>query len=228
MTPMKQICGIEKQKWIWPEQTRSRLQNGGKQASASAMGRPQRKRSWRGLLSMLTVLLWVAGLLSKGVQRSPASVGDDHLRILSANISAWGPQAEGILRGPAMERFQTMALAEHHFGCKQYQQIKQAVEAYCLPRHGSNSKTSRSSGKRGNDTAAPSGCPKLSSHRHRNWNGPAPKFSGTSAPLHFLLVSTFLGRKQRHASVCKEGVEACPLQTPRRKEPIESRARTHV
>ena len=55
-----------------------------------------------------------------------------------------------------------------------------------------------------------------------------PKSSGTSAPLHFLQVAPFLGRKQRHASACTEGVEACPLQTPRRKEPMESRARTHV
>ena len=33
----------------------------------------------------------------------------------------------------------------------------------------------------------------LPSHRYRNWSGPAPKFSSTSAPLHFLLVAPFLG-----------------------------------
>ena len=57
--------------------------------------------------------MWVASLLSTG---SRASVGDGHLRILSANISTWGPQAEGYMRSPEMGRFQTVALAEHHVG----------------------------------------------------------------------------------------------------------------
>ena len=50
---------------------------------------------------MLTVLVWV---------------GEGHLRILSANISTLGPQAEGFLRSHEMGRFQTVALAEHHVG----------------------------------------------------------------------------------------------------------------
>ena len=43
-------------------------------------------------------------------------MGDGHLRILSANISTLGPQAEGFLRSPEMGRIQTVALAEHHVG----------------------------------------------------------------------------------------------------------------
>ena len=69
---------------------------------------------------MLTVLVWVASLLSTG---SRASVGDGHLRILSANISTWGPQAEGFLRSPEMGRIQTVALAEHHVGANRINKL---------------------------------------------------------------------------------------------------------
>ena len=75
---------------------------------------------------MLIVLLWVVGLLSKGVQRGRTSVGDGHLRNVPAEPRKGTLSDRGSRRTP--------------FGCKQCQQIRQAVEADGLPRHCSNSK----------------------------------------------------------------------------------------
>ena len=56
-----------------------------------------------------------AGRAAVGGKLAPGVSPGQQLRILSANISMWGPQAEGFLRNPDMGRFQTMALAEHHW-----------------------------------------------------------------------------------------------------------------
>ena len=49
--------------------------------------------------------------------------GEPKFRILSANISTWGPQAEGFLRSAEVGRFQRVALAEHHSGANRISKL---------------------------------------------------------------------------------------------------------
>ena len=67
---------------------------------------------------MLAVLYVVGSLPWEEVLPSQSSrgSGEQTFRILSANISAWGAQADGVLQSSEVERFQTVALAEHLLG----------------------------------------------------------------------------------------------------------------
>ena len=67
---------------------------------------------------MLAVLFLVGSLPWEEVlpNESSKGSGEQTFRILSANISTCGPQAEGVLRSSEVGRFQTVALAEHLLG----------------------------------------------------------------------------------------------------------------
>ena len=101
--------------------------------------------NWPKPLTMLAVLFLVGSLPWEEVLPNDSSrgSGEQTFRILSANISTCGPQAEGFLRSSEVGRFQTVALAEHLLGVNSNQHIRQAVEADWLPRHCSNSETVR-------------------------------------------------------------------------------------
>ena len=64
---------------------------------------------------MLAVLFLVGSLPWEEVLSSQSSrgSGEQTFRILSANISTWGPAGRGFLRSSEVGRFQTVALAEH-------------------------------------------------------------------------------------------------------------------
>ena len=88
-------------------------------------------------------------LASGGSPGQPSQKGDGQLRILSANISMWGLQAEesfGVLIWGVFRRWHSQSTT----GCQQHLQNRKAVEAYWF--HGSSS-----SKKTGNSIKGTSG-----------------------------------------------------------------------
>ena len=82
----------------------------------------------------------MASLLSMGVQRSRASMGDGHLAHPIGKHLHVGPAGRRVPAEPRNGTLSDRDTRRAPLGCQQYQQIRQAVEADGLPRHCSNSK----------------------------------------------------------------------------------------